>query len=307
MVLTASLYYQIKFMGIKPKGFGWSHLILIATTLIWASTFPLLKASIVTISPAALVGSRFVLAAFVLLPFIRRFDRRLIRDGALLGVVALAAYITQTMGLETTSANRAAFITSLNVILVALSGLMLGRSVPVRIFIAAGLAVTGVGIMSWEGGAFTIGDLWEFGCAITYAASILLMERFSPRHDPFSLTLMQLLTMGVLGGLWAAPSLVAEWPMLIQSGWAIAYLALIATVVTTLTQTIGQRTVPAHDAAIIFTLEPVFAAIMAYWWLDERLGVRGLLGATLVLSATLLSQFGIRTLQQWRTARRGKR
>jgi drug/metabolite transporter (DMT)-like permease len=291
-------------MGIKPKSFSWSHLILIGTTLIWASTFPLLKASIDTISPVALVGSRFVLAALVLLPFLRRFDRRLIRDGALLGAVAFAAYMTQLIGLETTSANRAAFITSLNVILVSLSGLMLGRAVPRRMFVAAGLAVTGVGIMSWEGGAFTVGDLWEFGCAIAYAASILLMERFSPRHDPVSLTIMQLLTMGVLGGLWAAPRLTSEWPMLVQSGWAIAYLAFVATVVTTLTQTIGQRSVSAHDAAIIFTLEPVFAAVMAYWWLNEQLGIRGLLGASLVLSATLLSQIDVSALQKWRDRQR---
>jgi drug/metabolite transporter (DMT)-like permease len=268
----------------------WSILLLIATTLIWGTTFPLLKNAVSELSPAVLICGRFVVGAIALLPFCRQINRQLMRDGAILGVVVYCSYVTQVIGLQTTSSNRSAFITSLNVILVPILGVMLGRSLSRRVGLAAGLALAGIGVLSWEGGALTVGDLWVLGCAISYAVYILLMEAIAPKHPPLSLTIVQLITIALLGLIWAAPELWSQLPALQENWGAIVYLGVMATALTTWTQGIAQRHVSATETAIIYALEPLFAAVFTFWWLGESLGTRGLLGGAMVVVAMVLSQ-----------------
>jgi drug/metabolite transporter (DMT)-like permease len=198
--------------------------------------------------------------------------------------------VTQVIGLQTISSNRSAFITSLNVIMVPLLGFLLGRSLSQRVWISAGLALAGIGILSWEGGALGIGDLWVFGCALSFAVYVLLMEAIAPHHPPLALTIYQLMTTSLLGFIWALPELM-EQAQAIQQNWgAIVYLGIMATAMTTWTQAIAQRHVSATETAIVYALEPVFATIFSFWWLGESLGTRGLLGGAMVLVATVLSQ-----------------
>lgn len=270
--------------------------LLVVTTLIWGTTFPLLKGAIGSLSPLALVTSRFVIAALVMLPFVRSLNRSLLRDGALLGVIAFASYMTQVVGMASTSANRAAFITSLNVILVPLLGYFIGNRIYPRIWIAAALSLLGIGMMSWEGGALNLGDLWELGCALSYALYILLMEAAAPRHNALALTAVQLWTIALLGCFWVAPELGQQVQSLAMNWQAIVYLGLLATAATTWSQVAAQQQISATETAIIYTLEPVFAAVFSFWWLGESLGRRGLLGAGLVLVAMLLSQVPLQKL-----------
>ncbi|MCY7285622.1 MAG: DMT family transporter [Cyanobacteria bacterium CAN_BIN43] len=268
----------------------WYVLILVGTTLVWGTTFPLLKDALTTLSPAVLVCIRFLVGTLVLLPWCRHFNARLVRDGAILGVVIYLSFVTQVIGLQTISSNRSAFITSLNVIMVPLLGFLLGRSLSRRVWMSAGLALAGIGILSWEEGVLGIGDLWVLGCALSYAVYILLMEAIAPHHPPLALTIYQLITTSLLGLMWAAPELL-EQAQAIQQNWgAIAYLGIMATAMTTWTQAIVQRHVNATETAIVYTLEPVFAAIFSFWWLGESLGIRGLLGGGMVLVAMVWSQ-----------------
>ncbi len=277
-------------MRLNPNQHLWSLGLLIFTTLIWGTTFPLLKDLVGSLSPAVLIGSRFVIAAVVFLPFCRSLNPALLRDGGLLGVVAFISYLTQVIGLETISANRAAFITSLNVVIVPLLGWQLGRSMTLKIILAAGLAFTGIAVMSWETGGIGWGEVWMFGCALTYAVYILLMEAFSPRHPIGPFSAVQLFTVGILGGFWAAPTWLTQLDA-IQTHWlAIVYLGLVATALATVTQVIAQRYLSASETAIVYTLEPVFAAVFSFWWLAERLNPREAMGSVLILVAMLLSQ-----------------
>ncbi|MBE9178943.1 DMT family transporter [Oculatella sp. LEGE 06141] len=278
----------------KSASYYWSLLLLIGATLIWGSTFPLLKDTVGTLSPITLVSTRFFIAALAFIPFCRRVNRRLLREGATLGIVSFAAYMTQVIALETTSSNRAAFITSLNVILVPLLGSVLGRSIASKIIMAAGLALVGVGIMSWEGGTLVIGDLWSLGCAVTYAVYILLLEAIAPRHHSLEITAVQIMTIALLGMGWAVPDLIEQRHAITANVGAILYLGLFATAATTWSQAIAQRRISATETAVVYTLEPVFASFFSLWWLGERLGLRGLLGAGMILVATLLSQVTVR-------------
>jgi drug/metabolite transporter (DMT)-like permease len=271
---------------LKSASHRWGILLLVLTTLIWGTTFPLLKTVVTDLSPAVLVCSRFVIGAIVMLPFCRQINRRLVVDGAILGAVLSSSYLTQMIGLQTVASNRSAFITSLN-------GVLLGRSLSKRVGVAAVLALAGIGVLSWEGGALTIGDLWVFGCAVCYAAYILLMESIAPKHPPLDLTIMQLMAIALLGLIWAAPELSGQLQALQENIWAIVYLGVMATAVTTWTQAIAQRHVSATETAIIYALEPLFAAVFAFWWIGESLGVRGLIGGAMVIVAMVLSQIKV--------------
>lgn len=268
--------------------------LLLITVMIWGSTFPLLKEVVATLSPAVLVGSRFIVAAVAFIPFCHSLTPRLLREGSLLGFVAFLSYLTQVVGLESVSANRAAFITSLNVVMVPLIGWFLQRSIPLKTFVAAGVAFAGIAVMSWEAGVISWGDVWILGCALSYAIYILLMESISPKHPPLQLTAVQLLTIALLGILWAVPYGLDQLSAIKPHWIAIVYLGLIATAFTTWTQTVAQRALSATEAAILYTLEPVFATVFSFWWLAESLSNREVIGAGMILVAMILSQVSLR-------------
>ncbi|HEY9896181.1 MAG TPA: EamA family transporter [Candidatus Sericytochromatia bacterium] len=265
-------------------------LLLLVTTLIWGTTFPVIKQIMVSVSPMALVAVRFLLAALVFTPWLRQVNLPLLRDGMLLGSAYLASFVTLTIGMETISADRAAFVLSLNIILVPLFGLFLGQRLQAIAVVAAGVAITGIGIMSWEGGGLSLGDLWVFGSALSYAVYILLLETATLKHPPLALTAIQLAFVAEASVLWAAPEIMAQLPAIAAHWGQLMYLGLIVTATTTIAQAIAQRWVSAHETALIYTLEPVFAAVFSFWLLGEQLSRRGLAGAGLILAAMVLSQ-----------------
>ena len=265
-------------------------LLLIFTTILWGTSFSLLKQVIGDISPAVILAVRFTIAAAVFLPWLRKLDAALIRDGALLGCLYFAECATAVLGLETISANRSAFIISFNVILVPIFAACLGKKLPVQVVYAAGLAIAGIGILSWEGGGWDRGDWLTLGCAIGVAAYILTLEVLSPRHATLPLVAVQLGVMALLSLAWAAPQLAGQLAAIAQHSNTFLYIGLAVTATPIWTQAIAQRWVAAHEAALIYTLEPIFAAIFSFWLLGEQLGVRGVVGAILVLAATFWSQ-----------------
>lgn len=265
-------------------------LLLLVITLIWGTTFPVIKQIMVSVSPMALVAVRFLLAALVFTPWLRQVNLPLLRDGMLLGLAYLASFVTLTIGMETISADRAAFVLSLNIILVPLFGLFLGQRLQAIAVVAAGVAIAGIGIMSWEGGGLSLGDLWVLGSAVSYAVYILLLETATLKHPPLALTAIQLAFVAEASVLWAAPEIMAQLPAIADHWGQLAYLGLIVTATTTIAQAIAQRWVSAHETALIYTLEPVFAAVFSFWLLGEQLSGRGLAGAGLIVAAMVLSQ-----------------
>ncbi|MBD2090968.1 DMT family transporter [Microcoleus sp. FACHB-1515] len=265
-------------------------LLLIFTTIVWGTSFPLLKHLLVSLTPASILIVRFAIAAIAFSPFLRRLNRNVIRDGLLLGIVYFVECVLALKGIETISANRSAFLVSLNVIFVPLMAVGLGRKLPLRVVLAAGLAIAGIGILSWEGGGIGVGDWLTLACAIGCAIYILLLEKVSPRHATLPLVAVQLATMAILGGIWATPQLMAQMGAIADNFQILLYMSLIVTATPILTQAIAQRDVSSHEAALLYTLEPVFASIFSFWLLGEQLGVRGLIGAGLILFATVWSQ-----------------
>lgn len=272
-------------------------ILLVIITLIWGTTFPLVEDAVSGISPAALIAVRFAVASVIFAPQLRKINAELLKDGLLLGLLLFSSFATQAVALETIHANRAAFIASLNTILVPLLGLLLGQRLLPKTFIAAFVAFSGIGVMSWESGALVIGDLLMLCEAFVYSIYLLLLESATRRHPAQALTAVQLWVITVLGALWVAPELAGQLEAIHNNLPAIIYLGVIATAASTWLQAIAQLSVSAFEAALFYTLEPVFAAVFSFLLLGEKLGISGLIGAALVLIAMVLSQTKVKDTQ----------
>ncbi|MEG4806095.1 DMT family transporter [Microcoleus sp. F8-D3] len=264
--------------------------VLVVVTLIWGTSFPLIKGAVSSLSPPAILATRFAIAALPFTPYLRFLNLPLLRDGVLLALVIFTTFTLQTVALETTSANHAAFITSFNVILVPLLGQLLGRQVLLKTFLAAGIAIFGVGVMCWESEQIVIGDLLMLGDAFLYSIYILKLESITLRHPILPLTAIQLWVITVVSLIWAAPDLVRQQEAIATNFGVLLYLALVGTAAPVVLQVVAQRWVNAYETALIYTLEPIFAAFFSFILLGEKLGIRGLIGASLVVVAMVFGQ-----------------
>lgn len=277
---------------------------LVLVTLIWGTTFVVVKEALDVLPVPLLLALRFTLAA-VCLAWVP-FRREAFRPAMVLGLVAFAGFGTQTLGLAVTTASKAGFITGLSVVLTPMvSSLWLGHRTPARAWAAAVVALLGLGLMTLTGGGVggvNIGDVWVLGTALAYAVFTVYLGRVAGDVPALSLAALQHLPMAALAWVWAFPHvpLLPEIPL--PTYLAVAYLAAVATALIAVLQTYAQRVVPAHLAALIFVLEPVFAAAFAYLLLGERLGLLGWLGGGLVVVAMALAGLP----KRWVRARRAR-
>lgn len=266
---------------------------LVAITVVWGSTFVIVKDALDTIPPSLLLAVRFTLAALAL--SWTGIDRRAVVPALWLGLLAFAGFATQTVGLGITSASNAAFITGLSVVLTpVVAAVFWRRPLARRDYVAAGVGFVGLAVIATRDGlsAVNAGDLLILLTAVSYALFIVYLGEVGGRVNANSLAFMQHLPMLVLAWLWAAP-VVSVIPEVPAGTWAaIAFLALVATAGVAIVQVHAQRVVPAHVAALVFGLEPVFAALFAYLLLGEQLGWRGTLGGALLVASILYSQVG---------------
>ncbi len=265
-------------------------LTLVIITLIWGSTFVIVKETVESVPPSLLLALRFSVAA-LLFAWVRPSQAALL-PGLVLGVLSFAGFATQTLGLVSTTASKAAFITGLSVILTPLfSALWFRHSVPARAYGAALVALSGLGLMSLTGPVgVSSGDLWVLGTAVFYAFYILYLGEVAPKYGALELSAVQFWPMALLAWLWAIPQLGQVGSLSVASVSSIVYLGAIATALVSVLQVRAQQVVSAHVAALIFVLEPVFAALFAYVLLGEALGMWGWVGAGLVGAAMLLSE-----------------
>ena len=219
------------------------------------------------------------------------------QSGSELGLYTFAGYAMQSIGLQYTTASRSAFLLYLNVKLVPLFGLLLyGRSVSTRAWMNVAIALAGTALLGYDGGAApNVGDAWSIGAAAASALFILRLEGAAQAHDAAQLNAVCLTTVSVLCAGWIAvvdaphfssfQTLMPEGPAL----QAAAYLGLVTTALTSYLQSVGQRVIKAENAAIIYAMDPVYAAGFSFFLLDERLGPQGLFGGALLVAAAILN------------------
>jgi drug/metabolite transporter (DMT)-like permease len=264
--------------------------------VVWGLTFPVLKVATGQLSGVEITALRFLIAAACMGPFLRGIPFATWRDGLLLGALGLASLVAQAYGLQSISANRSAFLTSLNVLMVPLIGLALGARPKGMVFVAAALACAGVGLMSFD----VQGDFWAdtatLAAALAYAFYTILMSARAKDHAPAALAAAQIACMAVLGACWMladnGPQRMLVLPALVDAEvwWGLLYLGAVASAATFFLQAMAQAHVSAAQAAIIYAMEPVFAAAFGWWYLTEQMTPLALLGGGMVIAAVILSQ-----------------
>ena len=246
-----------------------SVLLLLFVTLVWGTTFPIIRAASAHLSGVEITALRFLVAGLCMLPFAFKASRAAWRDGLLLGTVALVSYVAQAVGLEYISSNRSAFITSLNVLMVPFLGLLLGRPLSLQIVSAAVLACAGIGLMSWESGGNLMGDGATLACALAYAIYVILLSRRIHAHESRTLAATQIVAMAAISFVWL---LVTHF-----NGHALTNLAAHAEPVWSSLLYLG----------VVASAGMLFLQAM----LIETLGVRGFADGALVVAAVILGEW----------------
>lgn len=280
-----------------------ADLVLVGITALWGGSFVVVKDALEFADPFTFVTLRFTVGALAtalvawrhLWP--RRETLRLYRSGALLGGFLYLGYVLQTAGLVYTTESRSAFITGLAVVLVPMVSIVLFRRLPALPSLA-GVVIALVGLYVLTGGidlagerTMIWGDLLTLACALTFSIHIALTERFSPGQHPVALVSVQLWTVALLSAasmLFVPTRLTWSWGFL----GAVLYAGLIANAFNIAAQTWAQARTTAVRAALIFSLEPVFAASLSVALGRERLGTRELVGGLLTVLAVLVAEVG---------------
>ncbi len=273
-----------------------ADLALLGVSFIWGVTFVVVQNALSSIGPYYFLGIRFLLAFLFLAAIYHRQLVQLNRDtlwaGCIIGVFLFGGYAFQTVGLQYTTASNAGFITGLSVVLVPVFSALFTRQAP-GVFAAIGvvLAATGLGLLSLGRGlGFNYGDLLVFFCALCFALHIITVGRYARHLHPPLLALIQIGIVSLAGFLFGLAT--ETWPEhLNRPVWvALLLTAIPATALAFLIQNNVQRFTSATHTAIIFTMEPVFAALSAYFLAGEILTSRQIIGCILILSGMLLAE-----------------
>jgi len=267
-------------------------LALVLVTAVWGVTFVQVKDAVAIYPVLPFLALRFGIASSVLAPAARR-----VRGLGPAGAVAAAGagallglgYVLQTLGLERTSVSSAGFITGMYVVLTPLIALALFRfRVGTAVWGGVGLATVGLAMLAGIHAGSAAGDLLVLAAAAVYSVQIVLMERYAPLYDPFAFTLVEMLV--VFAGL----AIVAIPSAAVPRGWtvwgALIVTGVFASALGFLVQTWAQRRTSATRTAVVFTLEPVWAALFGFTLAGDRLGVVGWAGCALIMAAIVLAE-----------------
>jgi len=266
---------------------------LFYAALIWGSTFFVVKGVLDDVHPLTLVSYRFLLSAACMFPFAARKPlRRLAGEGMILGLILMVLYASQTVGLKYTTASNSGFITGLFVLFVPLFLLVFFRTPPGKgQWCAVALAIGGLWILTGGLSHVNRGDVMTLLAAMTYAAHILVTDRYVRRDaDPVLLAFHQFWFCGLscllLGWLAGASFSVGT----AKAAWVIVFLALFPNLSAFFIQILAQKHAPPLKVSLIFSLEPVFAALFAWTVGGEAFSGRKAAGGLLILAAMVLGE-----------------
>lgn len=280
-----------------------ADLLMLLTAMIWGSAFVAQRLGMDSIGPFLYSGIRFALAALILLPLLPllqyrsrgtpqpALNRHLLVGGSLMGLALALGINLQQAGLLFTSVTNSGFITGLYVIIVPLLGLFIGQKTGLGIWLGASLAVTGMFLLSvGEGFQVASGDWLQLAGAFVWGVHVLLVSFFARRHDPLRLAVVQFAVCGLISLLLAVLFEEIRLDAIIAAGPAILYGGVFGVAIGFTLQVVAQKHAIASHAAIILSLEAVFAAVAGALLLGESLELRGYFGCALMLGGMLLAQ-----------------
>ncbi|MNF42264.1 EamA-like transporter family protein [compost metagenome] len=277
-----------------------ADILMLITAAIWGAAFVAQRLGMDAIGPFLYTGLRFTLGALILLPLLlilpkpavkRPLNRGMLLGGLLMGLALTLGINLQQVGLLFTSVTNSGFITGLYVIIVPLLGLFLGHRTGLGTWMGACLAVLGMFLLSvGEGFQVASGDWLQLAGACVWGVHVLLVGFFASRYDPIRLAILQFAVCAVFSLVLALVFEEIKLGAILEAGPAILYGGVIAVAIGYTLQVVAQRHAIASHAAIILSLEAVFAAIAGALMLDESLHARGYIGCVLMLAGMLIAQ-----------------
>ncbi|WP_346354387.1 DMT family transporter [Azotosporobacter soli] len=280
-----------------------SNLFLTLAAVIWGLAFVAQRVGMDYVGPFTFNGVRFALGALSLLPLLFYFKNdpqpkaaplgrsTVLWAGLVAGLLLFSGASLQQVGLIYTTAGKAAFITCLYIILVPIAGLWLKQRVDTATWLGALLALSGLYLLCVkEGFSIAFGDLLQLIGAVFWTGHILWIDHFSKKVNVFKLCFVQFITCSALSLTTAALCETITLSSLQQAIVPILYGGFFSVGIAYTLQVVGQRHASPAHAALILSLETVFAALGGYLLLDEKLGRYELLGCALMLAGMLLSQ-----------------
>lgn len=295
---------------------------LLLVAFIWGTTFLIVQQAISSLPPNTFNAVRFSVAALFLFIIqvsmyrhqLKEWRGPLLVAGIIIGFWLCLGYALQTMGLMYTTPSKAGFITGLSVVLVPLFSflLMRDRVKPIAI-VGVILAAFGLYLLTQnQTFSFNLGDLLVFGCAICFAMQIVVTGKYAPRFPALPLAIVQLGTVAVLSWLYAfffedwRRAFDPEVLFLPEVALGLIITSIFATALAFLAQTALQKQTSSTRVALIFALEPVFAALTSYIFINEVLNGRQLTGCLLIFTGMILAELPIQEWIRNARARKGK-
>lgn len=265
--------------------------LLVVTSMAWGSTFVVMKHAIAQAPVTEFLSWRFMLAGAILVALRPRALVRLGWRGALqgvvLGLVLAAGYLLQTYGLQTTPAAVSGFLTGLQVVFTPLIAWTLLRHRPgTRTWLAIAVATLGLALITLRGISFGAGEVLTVASAAAFAFQMVMLGRWATAKDAYGLATVQLVTVGVVSTIGAAPSGLSL-PSSAGMWGAVVLTAVAATAFAFVAQSWAQSHLSATATAVVFTTEPVFAALFAAL-AGEHMGWAVVGGGGLVVVAMLV-------------------
>ncbi|MDD3839590.1 MAG: DMT family transporter [Clostridia bacterium] len=283
-----------------------ADLLLVTVAFFWGSTFILVQQAISEIPVYTFLASRFILAFLVLsLIFFKRLLKINIRTflySAIVGMVTFLGYVFQTLGLKYTTASKAGFITGLTVVLVPIMSSVLVKEKPkFNSILGVLFALSGLMLITLNAEySINKGDMYTLICAFCFAASILLIDKYTVSVDSISLAIMQIGVIATLSTIFAFVFEDVNIKFTINTITALVITGIFATAYALVIQNMMQRyTTPTHTA-LIFSLEPVFGAVFAYLIADETFTLKTLIGCILILIGMIISEVDFKHINNMR-------
>jgi len=282
-----------------------SNILLLLTAAIWGFAFVAQRVGVKYVGSFTFNGVRFAIGSLSLVPLLFYFNKKpkestannnaqasAIPAGVIAGCVLFLAASLQQIGLVSTTAGKAAFITGMYIVIVPVFGIFLKHRISISTWLGVALATIGLYLLSvTETFSIAKGDLFEIAGAFFWAAHILVIDHFTKKVDTLKLSFVQFSTCSILS---MAAALIFEKITvygLCQAVIPILYGGICSVGIAYTLQVVAQKNAKPSHAAIILSMESVFASIGGLIILNENLGARGYLGCALMLSGMLFSQF----------------
>lgn len=291
-------------MKVKASQFpSWFYkALMILATAVWGLGTVVVKSAVSDVSPAWIVGIRFLAAGLILgavmaPKLLNHMDRPHLFSGTVLGILLFLSYETNTLGLTDTSASNSAFLTTFYVVIIPFLNWTIAKARPTRFtIIAAFLCLGGLGFVAYGGSS---GFSLRFGDAVTLLSAlflslhVIMTARLAPDRSVTVLTILQFLIAGVLGvafGILTEP--LPDFASFSAETWgSLIYLAVFASCIAVLLQNIGVAHTEPAQASLFLSLESVFGVLFAVLFLGEMPNPAAFVGFALIFSGIIFSEY----------------